>query len=105
MLSEDDMKIDFVPNIQEVTTRVIPSIKFHDNDGYKDATIYIDHVAIAYFNSNTGGIIALQFETGDAYLGGGDIKAVEYLQRKGFSLDKKKVGKDKIIYTIKLEKE
>ncbi len=66
-------------------TIVKPYIEFSYDDGYYNATIYYDHVAIAYFNNDTGGISLIDFETGP-YVGKDNEEDVKYLKSKGVEL-------------------
>lgn len=80
------MTIDFVPEgYEDKRTRVTPSIKFSTgDDGYKDATIYVDHIAVAFFDFQTGGLTLLPIEVSPSW-GDEDLK---YLESKGFKLNK-----------------
>lgn len=80
------MSIDFVAKDAVRNPRVTPSIKFEDSfDEWKDATIYIDNVPVAYFDAETGGIRALLLEVGP-YTRGDDSEKVKYLTNRGFKL-------------------
>ena len=81
-------KIDFVPENYKPSERVTPSIKFHVDGEYRDATIYIDDIAVAFFDSSNGGLTLLPIEVGPNDWG--SVDDLKYLQDRGFSLDKKK---------------
>lgn len=100
--------MSFVPKDFKPPHSVTPHIVFTHEEGYYDATIYIDHVAVAYFDYTSGGISLLPFEVGTSdKVFNDDSQAVEYLKSRGFKLTKKKDvnrGKGFYIYTIKINK-
>ncbi|SRR5260221_165861 len=92
--------INFIPKDYKINEAVTPSIKFSDSDGYMDATIYIDHVPIAYFDTDTGGLNLVAFETGSYYTSDGDMEEIKYLESKGIILKTVKIDKTRSVTTI-----
>lgn len=81
------MTIDFVKKEYTPRTALVPSLKFEEEGGYKDCTVYLDHVAVAFFNSETGGLTLLALETGSGFTGGGEVEDLKYLQDRGVVFD------------------
>jgi len=83
---------------------VVPSLGFEDCGKYKDCTIYVDHIPVAYFDSLTGGLALVPLETGP-YISGDDTASKQYLESKGFELDAvPKKNPDFVNYYIKISK-
>ena len=94
--------ISFVSKDYKPPSTVTPRIEFFSEDGFEYATIYIDHVAVAYFNELTGGLTLLELEVGP-YTGGDESEKVRYLEDRGFQLDKKDGhAENYYFYTIKV---
>lgn len=91
------MTIEWVPSGKVNNPRITPSIKFDELDDYYDATIYYDHIAVAYF-AGDGSIKALPLECGP-YTSGGEEESVQYLKDHGVELIKLPTGKDDKAYT------
>tara|TARA_R110000822_G_scaffold275773_1_gene397902 strand:+ start:29931 stop:30233 length:303 start_codon:yes stop_codon:yes gene_type:complete len=82
------MNIYYCREGEKPVNSAVASLRFERSDGESNATIYIDHVPVAYLSSY-GTLNLLPMEVGDGFRGGGDIKDVEYLESKGILLDRK----------------
>lgn len=76
------------PTEAENTFIIRPQLKFESEGGYDDCTLYLDHVAVAYFDTRNGALNLLPLEVfpDDANDERHDVK---YLQDRGVELEKK----------------
>jgi hypothetical protein len=82
------MTINFVPKgSKDLAVRVETSLEFETADGETTAVVYLDHIAVGYF-SNDGAFVLLPLEVGPGFTNGGEIEDVNYLEERGFKLDK-----------------
>jgi len=98
------MTIQFLAEPPLPEEYVVPSLKFEDCGKYKDCTLYIDHIPVAYFDNVTGGLTLIPIETGP-YVSGDDTANLEYLGSRGFALSTEVKKDPKFInYYIKVFK-
>lgn len=98
------MTIQFLAEPPLPEEYVVPSLKFEDCGKYKDCTLYIDHIPVAYFDGLTGGLALVPIEIGP-YISGDDTENKKYLESKGFELDVvPKKNPDFVNYYIKISK-
>lgn len=98
------MTLQFVSSEPDANVYVTPSLKFSNEGGYQDCTLYIDHIPVAYFDNLTGGLTLVPIELGP-YISGDDTESKTYLESKGFELDAvPKKNPDFVDYYIKISK-
>lgn len=82
------MTIYYYEKEEKPVNSAVASLKFERYEGDSNATIYIDHLPVAFLSSY-GTLTLLPFEVGEGFHNGGEIEAVKYLETKGVLLDKK----------------
>ncbi len=81
------MSIYYVKEVED-KHMVVPSLKFETDDGDSWATLYIDHIPVAYFCNRDGTLNLLSIEIGP-FTGGDQSNNKDYLESKGFKLIEK----------------
>jgi len=66
----------------DIDSSVVPSLGF---DQHEQVFIYIDHIAVAYFDEGAGGLRPVYFEIDQT--GSGDVRDLGYLIDRGFKFD------------------